>query len=157
MSLRLRPVRPARRRAPVPTTPRRPLRIPPSPPARGRRRASPADWSLRLALWTTAVLTVGTIFGAACFHVLLVQSQFRLDRLEAKAATQQQRYERLRLEVSHLAAPERIVEEAKQRLGMVVPPTVSYLLAPAPTGDDPSSAPLERGWSKVKPSLDAQP
>jgi cell division protein FtsL len=111
---------------------------------------------LRLALWTTVVLTVGTIFGAAAFHVLLVQSQFRLDRLEEKAATQQQRYERLRLDVSRLAAPERIVEDAKQRLGMVVPPSVSYLLAPAPVSEEPGVAPLERGWSKVKPSLDAQ-
>jgi cell division protein FtsL len=102
------------------------------------------------------VLTVGTIFGAAAFHVLLVQSQFRLDRLESKASAEQQRYERLRLEVSRVAAPERIVEEAKQRLGMVVPPAVSYLLAPAPVGDDPSAAPLERGWSKVKPNLDAK-
>jgi cell division protein FtsL len=103
------------------------------------------------------VLTVGTIFGAAAFHVLLVQSQFRLDRIQAKATVEQRHYERLRLEVSHLAAPERIVEEAKQRLGMVVPPAVSYLLAPAPAPQDPSSAPLERGWSKVKPSLDARP
>jgi cell division protein FtsL len=154
LSLRLRPTRPVRRRTPPAPAPRRPLRVP--PPSQRRRRRSRRDWPLRLALWTTVVLTVGTIFGAAAFHVLLVQSQFRLDRLEKKAAAEQQHYERLRLEVSRLAAPERIVEEAKQRLGMVVPPAVSYVLAPAPVGEEPALAPLERGWSKVKPSLDAQ-
>jgi cell division protein FtsL len=153
VSLRLRPTRPARRRTPLAPAPRRPLRVPPA--SRSRRRRGRRDWPLGLALWTTVVLTVGTIFGAAAFHVLLVQSQFRLDRLEKQASAEQQRYERLRLEVSRLAAPERIVEEATQRLGMVVPPAVSYLLAPAPAGGD-ELAPLERGWSKVKPSLDAQ-
>jgi cell division protein FtsL len=124
-----------------------------------RRRLGPApDRHLRLALLTTAVLTVGTIFGAATFHVLLVQSQFRLDRLKDAAATQQQRYEHLRLEVARLSAPERIVATAAERLGMVVPPEVAYLPAPSLSAADPSSASsLAGNWSEVKPYLAARP
>ena len=123
----------------------------------GPRRGPAPDRPLRLALWTTAVLTVGTIFGAAAFHVLLVQSQFRLDRLNHEAAEQQQRYENLRLEVARLSAPERIVAAAQERLGMVAPPDVSYLMAPAPTPGGPAVPSLAGGWSEVKPYLAARP
>jgi hypothetical protein len=101
---------------------------------------------------------VGTIFGAAAFHVLLVQSQFRLDRLSDAAATEQQRYEHLRLEVARLSAPERIVATAAERLGMVAPPEVAYLPAPSPSATDASSASsLAGNWSEVKPYLAARP
>src|SRR5581483_6082195 len=89
---------------------------------RGGPRQGPApDRPLRLALVATAVLTVVTIFGAAIFHVLLIQSEFRLDQL---------------------SAPERIVATAQQRLGMVVPPQVAYLMVPAPpdSGKDTTGA-----------------
>jgi hypothetical protein len=126
-------------------------------PIPAHRRTGPApDRPLRLALWTTAVLTVGTIFGAAAFHVLLVQSQFRLDRLQHEAGAQQQRYEQLRLDVARLAAPERIVAAA-QRLGMVVPPDVAYLMAPTPTSSEPASASVAGEWTQVKPHLAARP
>jgi len=138
---------------------------------RGGRRQGPApDRPLRLALVATAVLTVVTIFGAAIFHVLLIQSEFRLDRLHQEAAKEQARYEKLRLDVAQLSAPERIVATAQQRLGMVVPPQVAYLMVPAPpdsgkdnTGaqgagpDDPAAPSLVGGWEEVKPHLGAQP
>ena len=123
----------------------------------GPRRGPAPDRPLRLALWTTAVLTGGTIFGAAAFHVLLVQSQFRLDRLNGQASEQQQRYEHLRLEVARLSAPGRIVDTAQQRLGMVAPPEVSYLMAPTPTPGGPAVPSLAGGWSEVKPYLAARP
>jgi cell division protein FtsL len=108
-------------------------------------------------LLTTAVLTVGTIFGAAIFHVLLIQSEFRLDHLNKEAAKEKTRYEKLRLDVAQLSAPERIVATAQQRLGMVVPPQVAYLMAPAPTDaatpDDPAAPSLAGGWAEVKPHL----
>ncbi len=128
-------------------------------PTPRRRRSGPApDRQLRLALFTSAVLTAGPIFGAAAFHVLLVQSQFRLDRLSDAAATEQQRYEHLRLEVARLSAPERIVATAAERLGMVAPPQVAYLPAPSPSAADPSSASSLAGdWSEVKPYLAARP
>jgi cell division protein FtsL len=129
----------------------------------GPRRGPAPDRPLRLALLATAVLTVGTIFGAAIFHVLLVQSEFRLDHLNKEAAKEQVRYEKLRLDVAQLSAPERIVATAQQRLGMVVPPQVAYLMAPAPSGtsdtnpDDPAAPSLAGGWAEVKPHLGTRP
>ncbi len=85
---------------------------------RGGPRQGPApDRPLRLALLAGAILTVGTIFGAAIFHVLLIQSEFRLDQLKKEAAREEARYEKLRLDVAQLSAPERIVATAQQRLG----------------------------------------
>jgi cell division protein FtsL len=133
---------------------------------RGGPRQGPApDRPLRLALLATAVLTVGTIFGAAIFHVLLIQSEFRLDQLNKEAAKEQTRYEKLRLDVAQLSAPERIVAAAQQRLGMVVPPQIAYLMAPAPRDsgdlgadpDDPAAPSLAGGWAEVKPHLGTRP
>ena len=147
------PRAPGRRRHQVEAT-----RVRGGKPTPARRRTGPApDRPLRLALWTTAVLTVGTIFGAAAFHVLLVQSQFRLDRLEHQAGMEQQRYEQLRLDVARLAAPERIVAAAQQHLGMVVPGNVVYLMAPTPNSSEPASATVAGEWSQVKPHLAARP
>ncbi|HMC81251.1 MAG TPA: hypothetical protein VKO35_11965 [Acidimicrobiia bacterium] len=133
---------------------------------RGGPRQGPApDRPLRLALVAGAVLTVGTIFGAAIFHVLLIQSEFRLDQLNKEAAKEEARYEKLRLDVAQLSAPERIVATAQQRLGMVVPPRVAYLMAPAPQDsrgggaepDDPAAPSLAGGWAEVKPHLGTRP
>ncbi|MGH8999144.1 MAG: hypothetical protein ACRDY7_07110 [Acidimicrobiia bacterium] len=120
---------------------------------RRRRRRTSAQRQWRLALSITVTLTVIAIFGAAIFHVLLVQSEFRLEKIQNQAVAEQQRYEQLRLEVARLGAPERIVAEAQKRLGMVVPAHVEYLVAPAQPADDPASGPLASGWSKVKPHL----
>ena len=128
---------------------------------RGGPRQGPApDRPLRLALLATAVLTVGTIFGAAIFHVLLIQSEFRLDHINKEASKEEARYEKLRLDVAQLSAPERIVATAQQRLGMVVPPQVAYLMAPAPPSadpDDPAAPSLAGGWAEVKPHLGTRP
>ena len=133
---------------------------------RGGPRPGPApDRPLRLALLASAVLTVGTIFGAAIFHVLLIQSEFRLDRINKEATKEEARYEKLRLDVAQLSAPDRIVATAQQRLGMVVPPQVAYLMAPAPREagdpsaehDDPAAPSLAGGWAEVKPHLGTRP
>ena len=126
----------------------------------GPRQGPTPDRPLRLALFATAVLTVGTIFGAAIFHVLLIQSEFRLDHINKEAAKEQVRYEKLRLDVAQLSAPERIVATAQQRLGMVVPPQIAYLMAPAPASanpDDPAAPSLAGGWAEVKPHLGTRP
>ena len=138
---------------------------------RGGPRQGPApDRPLRLALVATAVLTVGTIFGAAIFHVFLIQSEFNLDQVNKEAAKEEARYEKLRLDVAQLSAPDRIVATAQQRLGMVVPPQVAYLMVPVPPDpgkdkadaqgagpDDPAAPSLVGGWEEVKPHLGAQP
>jgi cell division protein FtsL len=133
---------------------------------RGGPRQGPApDRPLRLALLASAVLTVGTIFGAAVFHVILIQSEFRLDQINKEATKEEARYEKLRLDVAQLSAPDRIVATAQQRLGMVVPPQVAYLMAPVPQSpggqatehDDPAAPSLAGGWAEVKPHLGTRP
>ena len=133
---------------------------------RGGPRQGPApDRPLRLALLASAVLTVGTIFGAAVFHVLLIHHEFRLDQCNKEAAKEEARYEKLRLDVAQLSAPDRIVATAQQRLGMVVPPQVAYLMAPVPKDsgaqnaehDDPAAPSLAGGWAEVKPHLGTRP
>jgi cell division protein FtsL len=119
------------------------------------RKAAPRP-KRRVALWITGVLTVGTIFGLATFHVMLVQSEFRLDKLTADAEEAQQHYEHLRLELARLSSPERIVASAQQRLGMVIPPQVGYLTAPQPNAAENNDA-LSGGWEEVKPFLAGRP
>jgi len=158
---------------------KKPRRTPPSGPGvrqlhqrrltqsrvRGGPRQGPApDRPLRLALTASAILTVGTIFGAAIFHVFLIQSEFRLDQVNKEATKEEARYEKLRLDVAQLSAPDRIVATAQQRLGMVVPPQVAYLMAPVPQDpggkaahDDPAAPSLAGGWAEVKPHLGTRP
>ena len=75
-----------------------------------------------------------------------------------------QRYDRLRLQVAELEAPERVVAAAQQRLGMVPAPGVTYLSPTGPVADDPAprytdgdvpSVPAAAGadWTEVKPYL----
>jgi len=71
-------------------------------------------------------------------HVLIAENQFRLDQLQQQASAQQERYEKLRLEVAELEAPARIVSAAEGPLGMRQPGSVTYLPAP-PTTATPTS------------------
>jgi cell division protein FtsL len=109
-------------------------------------------------------LVVAGLFGLAVFNVMLAQGQVRLNEIEQKASAQQDRYERLRLEVARLESPERVVASAQERLGMVPPETVHYL---APAGSTAPAAgahhetagpstPVTADWSQVKPHLAAQ-
>jgi cell division protein FtsL len=118
----------------------------------------------RLAVTALMALVATGLFGLVALHVLLTQNQFRLDDLRSKATTEEARYQRLRLEVAQLESPERIVADAQQRLGMVEPPSVTYLtpVKPAPgateqaTTDDPAAlaaGPDPTGWTEVKPRL----
>ncbi len=71
-------------------------------------------------------------------HVLIAENQFRLDQLQQQASAQQERYEKLRLQVAELEAPARIVSAAEGPLGMRQPGSVTYLPAP-PTTATPTS------------------
>lgn len=116
--------RPATSPAPAPrATPRT---VPPLSVVRPapRRRA-------RLVTILVSVAVMASLFGLVASHVMLTQGQFRLESLRARAAAEQTRYERLRLQVAELESPARIVATAQERLGMVPPPTVTYL---SPTG-----------------------
>ncbi len=80
---------------------------------------------------SVVLVVVACLLGLVASHATLAQGQFRLEKLEQKAAEEQAQYERLRLQVAQLESPSRIVAAAQERLGMVPPPGVTYL---SPTG-----------------------
>jgi cell division protein FtsL len=88
---------------------------------RARRRRA------RLLGFTAAVIVCAGLFGLVAAHVILTQGQLQIDRMTARAADEEARHERLRLQVARLEAPERVVAVAQSRLGMVPPPGVTYL------------------------------
>src|SRR5262249_39083365 len=61
------------------------------------------------AAFTVCLIGVG-LFATVAFHVVLTQNQFRLDHLNDRAAEEQARYQRLRLQVAELESPARIVD-----------------------------------------------
>ena len=122
-----------------------------SPRAR-RRRA-------RRIFIAASVMAVIGLLGVASLHVVLTQGQFRLERLDDRATEEQERYERLRLEVAELESPARVVAAAQERLGMVPPPGVTYLQpkgTPART-KKPATGTSAADWRQVKPHLAEQP
>ena len=147
----------APRRPPAPSRPARPAlqvvdRDHRSPAAR-RARA-------RLMAWLLLGVVAAALFGLVASHVALTQGQFRLDALRKDAQVQQDRYERLRLQVAELESPGRIVAVAQERLGMVPPPGITYLSPVGPaTGidDDEGSEAAAEDWSNVKRQLASRP
>ena len=105
----------------------------------GRRR-------LLVILGIASVAVVGLALVA--LHVLIAENQFRLDRLQQEAATEQASYEKLRLQVAQLEAPARIVSQAEGRLGMVQPASVTYLPALTST---PSTTAVRAGKGVAAP------
>jgi len=109
-------------------------------------------------LWCFGVMIVCSLVAAVGFHVVLAQSQVRLDQLEQQVGEEQHRYEQLRYEVSALSSPARIVSRAAE-LGMVAPTGVATVV-PVPTDPgaagttpDSTSTTLAESWEKVKSHL----
>ena len=149
-----------RRRADADAPARPPLRVVRTAEltAQARRRRA------RLLLGVGLGIVAGLLLGMVAFQVVLTQGQVRLERLEEQATTQQDRYERLRLEVAQLESPERVVAAAQERLGMVPPASVTYLSPQGATSDESTIADSRDGfaaptrdWSQVKPHLAARP
>lgn len=116
----------------------------------------------QLAIVATVVAAL-CLFGVVVFHVVMTQNQFRLDALRSDASERQGEYDRLRLQVSQLESPDRVVSDAQTRLGMITAPKVIYL---TPSVDEPGSQPSSTansstrsaatdgsGWAAVKPLL----
>lgn len=137
-------VRPARRPAPAPDRPRH-LRVVPT----GHRSAAQRRRRARLAVLAAAAAAVTVVFGLVAFQVVLSEGQVRLERLRQRAAAEQERYDRLRLQVAELESPERVIAVAQQRLGMVAPPGVTYL---SPRGAEVAGPPEP---TRVPPREDA--
>jgi cell division protein FtsL len=89
--------------------------------------------SLARGTAVASVITVAALFGVVVFHVLLNQGQMQLDRLQTRSTQEHARAERLRLDLAALQSPARVVAAARDRLGMVSPAAVAYLV-PGRTG-----------------------
>jgi cell division protein FtsL len=124
-----RPAAPRLQRSPVgvPARPRpapAPLRVVDrselSPGARRRRR--------RLLVGGVGVVTALGLFAVVVVHVVLAQQQFQLADLSSRIAAARSLNDQLSLEVAQLQAPERVVSDARKQLGMVSPPSITYLV-----------------------------
>lgn len=154
-----------------------PRRTPATPERRPQLRVVDEVAPRRVSLALVTVLVVGGIFamlfGLVVVHTMLLQNQQRLDHLDAQVSDAQGRYQQLRLQVAQLEAPQRIVDVATHKLGMVPSDGTTYL---TPTANDAVSAegdanqgattgneaaaPSEDGasaWPEVKPYLGAAP
>jgi cell division protein FtsL len=90
-----------------------------------RRRTNRRHAIVSVAIAGIAVVCLGLV----ALHVLIAENQFRLDQMQQQAAVQQERYEKLQLQVAQLEAPARIVSVAEGPLGMRLPGSVTYLPA----------------------------
>ena len=95
----------------------------------------------------------------AGFQTLIVSSQKRLDELDRGIAVATSQAQQLDNQLAELQSPQRITDEAVQRLGMLSPPGVVYLV-PGPDDDaraaevpEPSSRPVD----EVEEAVVAQP
>jgi hypothetical protein len=118
--------------SPAPAPARAPLRVLPSEHLERRARRRRA----RLTLTVAASLVAGSLLGIVAINVMIAQDQLRLDRLDAQRNAALAHRGQLQLQLAQLQSPARIVAEAEQRLGMVVPSKLTYLSgngAPAQT------------------------
>jgi cell division protein FtsL len=136
-----------------------------------RRRRAP-----RYGLWTAMAIfgVFGVLLAVVMFHTVLLQNQRRLDQLDTQVRDEQALYQQLRLEVAQLSAPQRIIDAATTKLGLVPSQSTIYLTpsgadavaarqaeaakttdpSAAGNGDDPA---VQSGWPQVKPYLGSTP
>lgn len=124
--------------------------VPNAPAAPGRRRPGrhlrPVDRpaprrSAAVPVVVGTGIVIATLFALAAMHALLIGGQIRLDDMRRDAASQSEEVRRLQLRVAELESPDRVLDVARERLGMVAPAEVGYLL---PRGVDGSSAEPQR-------------
>ncbi len=77
------------------------------------------------------------VFGVVVFQTLLVQGQARLDSLDKHRSAEELRARELHRQLADLNAPGRIVSVAREKLGMVAPIDIGYLV---PSADDDAKA-----------------
>ena len=128
--------------------------------AHRRRRA-------RLIAVVGSVLATGIFFLLAAFNAMLVTGQSRIDDLQERVREAQAEYSANRLETATLASPEHIVQVAKDKLGMVPPPDLTYLTtseemaAQVEQGQEPDTSATPSGgdtaWAETKRYLGSTP
>lgn len=152
-----------------------PQRTPATRERRPQLRVVDEPAARRLSLTAITTLAVGAVFavlfGLVVCHTLLLQNQQRLDRISADVTDAQAKYQSLRLQVAQLQAPQRIIDVATHKLGMVPPDGTTYLTPAAgsaasdtagatqgaSTTDSATSSDDAAAWPTVKPYLGAAP
>lgn len=113
------------------------------------RRRSPA---VPVLVGTGIVLVA--LFGLAVMHALLIGGQIQLDGAQREVASESEAVRRLRLRVAELESPDRVLEVARDRLGMVPTAEVGYLL---PVGVETGSDERVRVEPAGSPDAEAEP
>lgn len=98
------------------------------------------------------VVVFGSLLGIVIVQTFIVQNRVQLDTISSELSAEQALNQELRLEVIELESPERILDTAVRRLGMIRPEERTYLpgidpdlqaiLQPPATGDPFGPAPL---------------
>lgn len=73
-------------------------------------------------------IVITALLGLAVMHALLIGGQVRLDAMRSDVASESEAIRRLELRVAELESPDRVLDVARDRLGMVQPTEVGYLL-----------------------------
>jgi hypothetical protein len=97
-----------------------------------------------------ALLVVGALAATAVAHALVASDQQRLDTLQSQLTQMLIQQQGLQLTRAELESPVRVLHIAENQLGMVVPPSVSYLPAV-----DPGPSVAQAGASAARAALAA--
>lgn len=82
-----------------------------------------------------AVIATGLLLGNLALRATVMDSGYRLSKLEETLAATQAEYDRLNLAIANLQSLDRIEETARMRLGMVDPTSAEFVVvAPGPSG-----------------------
>ena len=73
------------------------------------------------------IVVFGSLLGIVVVQTFIVQNRVRLDAVNSELSVARDRNQELRLDVIELEAPERILETATNRLGMIRPTERNYL------------------------------
>ena len=109
----------------------------------------PANFTFPLV---ALIVVFGSLLGIVVVQTFIVQNRVQLDAVNAGLNTERALNQELRLEVIELESPERILDAAVTRLGMVRPaqrtylpgvdPDLNAIVQPPATGDPFGPAPL---------------
>jgi cell division protein FtsL len=111
------------------------------------------------------IVVFGSLLGIVVVQTFIVQNRVKLDSVDNELAQARERNQQLRLEVIELEAPERILETATTRLGMVRPEERTYLpgvdpdlveVRLPPSNNPFGPAPLPASLSGEQPSGEEQ-
>lgn len=118
------------------------------PVDRPRPKRSPAVPAL-----VAVGIVIAALLGLAVMHAVLIGGQVRLDAMRSGVAAETEAIRRLELRVAELESPDRVLDVARDRLGMVQPTEVGYLLPVGVEGADTEPVRVE---AAVAPAPEAE-